>query len=441
MVPVESGEARPTARRPRALAFLGGVAGGSIPPRAMALSYLSLFTAVPALVVAFSVIEAITGMDRIAALVHGFLLENLAVGARATIEPYLDRFTGNAHVASAGLVGGALLVWSGATLLASVDRAINDLWGIGRARPLRRRVAIYWAGLTLGPLLLAGSLVLGHAARAWLRGTGLGSISAVGGIALACAFFAGVYRTVPDTRVRTGPAVVAGVIAGVAWESAKWGYGFAVARFFRYHAIYGSVAAVPTFMLWLFVSWSVLLLGARLAYLLQAGPAAWEERPPAEREAAREELAARVMLDLARAHAAPDAHLPRDLVSVASRLGRPAAEVGAVASALERAGLLARLEGDGGWLPGRPAERISLLDVRRAIAGDRGDRSPGERHEASAEALLARALTAAAAEAERGLAAVALRDLLAADAAEDRPAGTSPAPPGPPAGAADRGGS
>ena len=88
------------------------IEGESVRLRAMALTYISLFALVPALVVAFSVVQAFTGMEKIADRVHEFLFENLAVGARATIEPYLDRFIQNTHLTSAGLIGGASLVWS-----------------------------------------------------------------------------------------------------------------------------------------------------------------------------------------------------------------------------------------------------------------------------------------------------------------------------------------
>src|SRR5512142_734846 len=147
------------------------IEGESVRLRAMALTYISLFALVPALVVAFSVVQAFTGMDRISARVNEFLFENLAVGARATIEPYLTRFVQNAHLTSAGLVGGALLVWSAVSLFSNVDGAVNQIWAIRRRRTLKEQAVIYWVGLTLGPLLLAASAMAGHSARAFLAGT------------------------------------------------------------------------------------------------------------------------------------------------------------------------------------------------------------------------------------------------------------------------------
>src|SRR5512144_2594183 len=136
-------------------------------------------------------------MDRIAARLHEFLFDNLAVGARATIEPYLDRFIQNTHVTSAGLVGGALLVWSSVSLFQNVDRAVNDIWGIRRRRPLGQQAITCWVGVTLGPLLLAGSVMLGHSTRSFLAGSGLRFLGAGAGALLTCTFFAVLYVIIP----------------------------------------------------------------------------------------------------------------------------------------------------------------------------------------------------------------------------------------------------
>jgi len=340
------------------------IEGEGVRLRAMALTYLSLFALVPGLVVAFSVVQVFTGgMQRVGDRVHEFLLANLAVGARTTIEPYLDRFIANAHVASAGLVGGLLLVWSAVTLFSTVEGAVNDIWGIRRRRGLAQQAAIYWVGLTLGPLLLAGSVGLGAWARAWLVGTSLRFLASVGEVLLTCAFFAVLYQLVPNTRVRPYAAAAAGLVAGVAWELAKSGYTFAVAKIFRYHAIYGSVAAVPIFLLWLFLSWTILLFGARLAYLIQYAPLL---RTGGARGAGREVLAGQAMLQVARAFDRGEP--PPDAGEVASRLSASAEEAGDCLTALRQHGLLVAAA-DGGLVPARPIEKISLLDVRRALLG------------------------------------------------------------------------
>ncbi len=341
--------------------------GEAVQLRAMALTYLSIFALVPALVVVFSVVQALTGMERIAAQLNAFILDNLAVGARNTLEPYLARFTSNAHAASAGLVGGALLAWSAISLFSNVERAINDLWGIRRRRMLRRQVLTYWVGLTLGPLLLAGSVALAVGARAWLAGTGLGSIAAAGSVLLTCSFFAVIYWLVPFTRVRPSAALGAGLVAGLAWEAAKWGYAEAVTRFFHYNAIYGSVAVLPTFLLWLFVSWTILLSGARIAYVMQFAPVLWRGGPQAEHPTTRETLAGEVLVSVALAHRTLNGPAPDEgMLAFALKVRHD--DVAEVVEALRGAGLVKVLEG-GGLVPGRPEARITMLDVRRAVLG------------------------------------------------------------------------
>jgi membrane protein len=373
--------------------------------RAMALTYLSLFALVPALVVAFTVVQAFTGVERTTGQVREFLLDNLAVGARASIEPYLERFVSNAHAASAGLVGGALLVWSMISLFSNVDGAINDIWGVKRRRRLRDQAVTYWVGLTVGPLLLAGSIYLGHTTRLWLAGTGLGFLAVAAGVLLTCAFFATLYLLVPNTKVKLGAALGAGLVAGLAWEIAKWGYAIAVTRFFKYQVIYGAVAVLPTFLLWLYVSWSIVLFGARVAFVVQNAPALWHGGPLADHPTTREALAARIMLEVALAfdesggEAASPA--PTDL---ARALRVQPEDVADVVDAMRTAGLLQALA-SGGLVPARSVERITLLDVRQAMRG----RAPG-RPEAEPVSV-DRALAAVEADAGERLAGTSFRAL------------------------------
>ena len=345
-----------------ALRMLGGEI---VQLRAMALTYISLFALVPGLVVAFSVVQAFTGTERISARLHEFLIENLAVGARTTIEPYLDRYIQNTHVTSAGLVGAALLVWSSVSLFQNVDRALNDIWGVRRRRSFAQEAITYWVAMTLGPLLLAGSVMLGHSARVALAGSHLALVASVAGALLTCIFFSLVYFIVPNTKVRLRNAAAGGLIAGLAWDVAKWGYATFVARSVKYSAIYGSVAAIPIFLLWLYLSWAILLFGARLAYVFQYASSILKGTH-AHSRTGREIVAGRAMLVVARAF---DAAAPApDPGEVANELGCAADDVAEVVTALRAAGLVVPL-GDGGLVPARPLERISLLDVRRALAG------------------------------------------------------------------------
>ncbi|MGC3997866.1 MAG: YhjD/YihY/BrkB family envelope integrity protein [Anaeromyxobacter sp.] len=342
------------------------VEGESVQVRAMALTYISLFAMVPGLVVAFSVVQAFTGMARIAVRVHDFVFENLAVGAQATIQPYLEKFIQNAQATSAGLVGAVLLVWSSVSLFRHVEGAINDVWGIRKRRTLRQAAVLYWVGLTLGPILLAASVSVSAAAKAYLASAGLKVLANGAAVLLTTLFFGTLYLLVPNTKVRLGPAASAGFAAAVVWEAAKWAYALLIGTAIRYNAVYGSVAAVPVFILWLFVSWSIVLFGARLAYVIQYAAVVINGKPAERSEFEREVLANRVLLAVARAF---DAGQPApDALAISTQLGLHGDEVIDALSRLRGAGLVASLA-DNGAVPARPLEKLTLLDVRRAALG------------------------------------------------------------------------
>src|SRR5512133_191851 len=323
--------------------------GESVRLRAMALTYTTLFALVPAMVVAFSVVQAFAGEGGgISDRIHEFLIENLAVGARSTLEPYLDKFIANAHLASAGLVGGALLVYSGISLFSDVETAINDIWSIRRRRPLRRQVITYWVGLTLGPLLLAASVVASHAAKGWLAGSGVRFLGEAAGVLLTCAFFTVIYYIVPATKVQLPAAAIGAFLAGVAWEIAKWGYAIFVGRSVRYHAIYGSVAAVPIFLLWLYVSWTLMLFGAKVAFIFQHASALLKMRPLTATHSGREYLAGEAMLRIAQAFDRGEPPPADD--DVASDAGALAEDVGEVLALLRQAGIIVPVA-EGGLVP------------------------------------------------------------------------------------------
>ncbi len=388
--------------------LLCALRGEDLRLRAMALTYISLFAIVPALVVAFSVVQAFTGMDALWRAIHGFLLDNLAVGARTSIEPYLDRFVRNAHATSAGLVGGVLLVFSAVSLFGYVERAVNEVWTVRRPRPLAQRALIYWTGLTLGPFLLAGSLALGHAVGTFLPGATLGRLLArLAAAFLSCTLFGALYLFVPATRVRLHAAATGGLVAGIAWELAKGLYTLAVARFFRYHAIYGSVAAIPIFLLWLYLSWTLVLFGARVSFVAQHARVLLRGHPPEGQGTplGRELLAVRAMLEVALAYR--DGSAPPDPGEVALRLetfGEPVREILGV---LRGKQLVFEVVG-GGLVPARPLEELTLADVRRAVSGE-----PPSPSGSSAEALVSGILAVAEGAAAEALSTRTYADLCA----------------------------
>lgn len=338
--------------------------GSGLKLRAMALTYISIFSLIPALMVALAVVSRFVDLQRVRGAIQDFLVANLAVGARDSVTRFLEQHLLGQQEAASGLVGFGLLLASAVMLLAQVEHAVNDIWAVHHRRPLLQRWLTYWAALTVGPLMVVGSVAVALDAQARI-----GAPRVVGQVALVLltiATFTAAYVVVPATRVRFVPALVGGIVAGGAFEIAKEGYAWAATHLFQFQALYGSLAAVFVFLVWLYVSWTLFLFGARLAFVLQHHRVLLD---PAEASGAaipRELLAARALIEVATAWRAGAP--PPDAGVVADRLEAAAETVREVVGALEDAGLI-RVGERGGLTPGRPIARITLADVRAVFAG------------------------------------------------------------------------
>lgn len=337
--------------------------------RAAQLTYLTVLSLVPLLAVVFSVFQAVVGTHELQSKLQDFILANLAVGARENIQKYITQYIQRANATAIGGVGFAFLVVSAVSLLASVEEAFNHTFRAPRQRPLALRFGIYWSLLTLGPILLSLSIAatallqssrvfhaLGPAKNVWL---------VLAPFLVTVGAFALMYLIVPAVPVRPKPAIVGALIAGFVWELAKFVYAAVSAASVRNNAIYGSLSAIPIFMLWVYVSWILVLFGARVTYAAQERHAEISAEA-AKRPLGRELLVARSMLAVARAFA--KGRPPATSRQVAMELKCAEAEARAQLQDLSEAGLVRHVEPQG-WVPSRPLETISLREVRAAARG------------------------------------------------------------------------
>jgi membrane protein len=329
----------------------------------MLLSLVPVVTVVIALSTAFPVFE--TAMHAL----EGFLVRNVLPDASGvkTITDQVASFARRAgRLTGVGL--GALAVTS-VMLMITIDEALNRIFRVQRQRPFMQRVLMYWAVLTLGPLLIGGSLWM----TSHLLGRSLGALN-VDWVTVAaleivpflftCAALTMLYLVVPNRRIAVRHALVGGMIAGVLFELAKRGFGLYVAKFPTYTLIYGAFAAVPVFLLWLYLSWLVVLLGATITALAPAYRHIETER----RRGAGQELfdALAILAALARAQGGGRVR----------RLTRLAVQARVLPYRCERVlercaanGWTARTDKDG-WLLVRDAGSIHVADVYRAFALD-----------------------------------------------------------------------
>ena len=331
------------------------------------LTYTTLLSLVPLFTVALAVSTAFPVFDQTIGALQEFVLENFLPDARGidVIADQITAFTQNAGRLTA--IGLAFFLVTAVMLMMTIDVALNRLFRVQRQRPMLQQVLMYWAVLTLGPVLIGGSLSMTSfavgASFGWLRLSRVADvILGILPFVFTCIALTLLYGVVPNRRVEFRHALIGGVVAGIAFEIAKRGFAVYLARFPTYTLIYGAFATIPIFLLWLYMSWVVVLAGATLTAMLPAYRFA-EGRPIPGRDF-MDALA--VLAVLARAQDKGGA-VRLAQISNQVRLMPHRCE-----AALERAALLgwtARTVRDS-WLLARDAETISVAEIYRRFAFD-----------------------------------------------------------------------
>lgn len=183
-----------------------------------------------------------------------------------------------------GIVGVAMLLYASISMVVEVERAFNQIYRVPRGRSVSRRLTNYWTLLTLGPIGLCATFFVGQKVQqwvvAWTGSGGFGSgattltiILFVVQLAISTGVLVLVYLVVPNTKVRFFPALTGAVIAALAFEAGKFAFGqyveFSASK--SYARLYGSLALIPLFLLWVYVNWLIVLFGLQVAYEMQFG--------------------------------------------------------------------------------------------------------------------------------------------------------------------------
>jgi membrane protein len=352
--------------------------------RAAALTYMTLLSLVPALTVVFAVFAGFAGLSDARERLRDEIVGLLSVTHREAVTAYLDRFVGS--VGAIGGVGVVILLFTTLSLLSTIERSFNDIWGLEEDRGWVRRFQAYWPLLTLAPVLMGVSLTVTASVESsdtWRMIVdtvpGARLVARLGPLFLTWLGFALMYLIMPNTRVPVRYALIGGVVAGTMWEVAKGLYAVYAARAITYSAIYGSLGVVPLSIIWVYVSWLVALTGAQLTFASQ-NARSWapeSDDPSGLAAAVRERLAVRLALAV---YGGFEAGLgPQSASRLLAHVPGPPREKRSLLDLLAEAGLLVRTEHrDGGaFAPARPADRVSLADVRRAVRGEAAPLAPG----------------------------------------------------------------
>jgi membrane protein len=239
---------------------------------AASLTYTTIFSLVPLLSVVFSLFKVFGGLSDFQGLVRPYIYKTIAPGAQEKAITTLNNLVESINFSTIGALGTGVLIIAVILLLSEMEYALNEIWVTRNRRPLFYRIAMYWTSLTVGPLLLAVSLVI----MATLQSSNaLKIVEAYINIDLfswlpyflVWIAFTGLYIFMPGARVRIPAALTGGFIAGTLWQLAGKAFTIYTTQFvFYYPLVYGPLSAIPVFLLWVFISWMLFLLGAEIAY-------------------------------------------------------------------------------------------------------------------------------------------------------------------------------
>lgn len=373
----QGGEAGDLGRRALQVAVIvaQGVARNHTLLRASALTYFTMLSLIPLLALAIGLVEVFGGGD---ALVRVVTQQIGAVSPEAGER--IVEMVRRVDFRSLGAVGAASLFVTTVLALSNVEKALNFIWGVERQRPLVRRFPDYLAVLVVAPMLLTVALSLATSLRSdaflarALEHPLLATLYELGlhqaPMLLFWGAFSFLYWFLPNTTVRLVPALAGGALAAVLFSTVQRGYVAFQVGAARSNALFGSFAALPVLLVWIFLSWAIVLLGAELAFALQNRASfrqarQGEEPEPAEREAIGLAVAVRM------ARAFRDAEGGRTAEQLAGELDVPVRTVRALLGRLDDAGLIAARGDDklDGYQLGRAAEGISVAEVLTALRG------------------------------------------------------------------------
>lgn len=241
---------------------------------ASALAFSSMLSIVPFLAIIFTILKALNVHNVLAPVI----LSNVAAGSHEVVNNILH-YVSNTHVGSLGVAGLVALLLSVMATLDNVEDAFNQIWGLAKGKKVHHKLRDYLIVIFSIPLLVTLTITIttslqhqevvqwffhlpgfGHLLLMLFRLVPFLSIW----IALVC-----LYLFMPNTRVKVGCALVGGLLAGTIWELAQWGYIHFQIGVSRYNTIYGTMALLPVFMVWILTSWVIVLAGMEIVWFLQ----------------------------------------------------------------------------------------------------------------------------------------------------------------------------
>jgi membrane protein len=351
------------------------VVDGSLTLHATSLVYTTLLSLVPLLAFSFSVLKSFGVHNAITPLLLN-VLEPLG-GRAEEVTRRIIEFVENMRVGVLGALGLALLVWTVVSLMQKIEASFNETWRISNQRTMARRFSDFLSVILIGPLLMFSAFGISASLSANVVVERLRDYEVVGWAIeltrtitpylLIVGAFTFLYVFIPNTKVRFVSAFIGATVAGLLWVAAGWIFGSFVASSASYTAIYSAFATPILFMIWLYVSWLILLVGASISFYHQHPESVKPTRAPiALSGRLKERTALQIMSMIGRDYYSGANHWT--LKSLAKALNLACETVDPVLGALEQSGLLTRTADlPPRYLPGRPLDETPLSVVIQAV--------------------------------------------------------------------------
>lgn len=242
--------------------------------RASALTFATVLSIVPLLAIVFALLKGFGAEIDLEVLI----LDHVGAGSQEAVDAIFT-YVSNSNMTRLGSLGLILLVFSVLTLLTNIEKSFNHIWGVRETRTLIRRFADYFSIAVIGPVLILVAVSMTTTVESQLLSEQLIKQSVIGDLLFFVfklapffamwAVFAGLYLFMPNTRISVRAALIGGAFGGILWQLVQWGYVNFQFGVSRYNAIYGTMAALPIFMMWIYVSWMIVLLGLEVTFAVQ----------------------------------------------------------------------------------------------------------------------------------------------------------------------------
>ena len=358
-------------------ALLRDLSRGQINLRAMSLVFTSIMSLIPLVAFSFAMLKAFGLHHDLEPIIFEFFRP---VGDSATeLTDKVMKFADSVSSGIVGSVGFALLLWTLVDTIEKVEGSFNFLWRVQQPRSFARRITEYLTLIILGPLTLVGFLGLARIALANASVQRLANLPIVDSLfalgvqaapyAMVTLIFTVLYLFVPNTKVKIAPALIGGITAGIIWAAVGKLFTAFVVYSTRLTIVYAGFAIIVAALLWTYLGWLILLIGAQLSFYVQNPNYLRLGLMELQLSSVElEDLALKIMYLVGRAHNNQGARWNVQNLSV--ELGLPAIAVAQLANGLERAGLLSTTDQDL-LVPARDMDHISLQQILNVARNQR----------------------------------------------------------------------